>query len=85
MDVYGALRDEAYGIFQDLTDALFRHASSVSRRDLVLLAEMHDLAPDVMEVVELMPSGSYTRRQFSDQLNSIITAHGWGMRYGTVD
>lgn len=76
--------DGDLGVFQDLVDALFRNGRSATRRDLVLLAELQDASDDVLEVVELMPPGTYTRAEMADQMNSIITAHGWGMRYGTV-
>ena len=35
--------------------------------------------------VNLLPPGSYTRLRLCDQLNSIITAHGWAHVYGTVE
>ena len=76
--------DEDYGVLQDLVDAVFRRGTRVNRMELVTQAEAHDVSEDIMEVVELMPSGSYTRGELADQMNSIITAHGWGLRYGTV-
>lgn len=79
-----AVHDEDYGVLQDLVDAAFRSSETVDRLDLVTQAEIHDVSADIMEVVELMPPGTYTRGQLADQMNSIITAHGWGMRYGTV-
>ena len=78
-------QDEDYGVLQDLVDVVFRHAERVNRMDLLVQAEVHDVSPDIMEVVELMPPGSYDRGQMCDQMNSIITAHGWGLRYGTVE
>lgn len=80
-----AVHDEDYGVLQDLVDAAFRSNDTVDRLDLVTQAEIHDVSADIMEVVELMPSGTYTRGQLADQMNSIVTAHGWGMRYGTVE
>ena len=38
-----------------------------------------------MEVVDLLPAGKYKRGRLCDQLNSIVTAHGWGNVYGTVE
>ncbi|EHF02046.1 hypothetical protein HMPREF1008_00976 [Olsenella sp. oral taxon 809 str. F0356] len=75
-----------YGELQRLVDAVFEDAPGgmVSRMDLVLRAQLVDLPDDLAEVVELMPSGSYTRPRLCDQMNSIITAHGWGSVYGTV-
>ncbi len=77
--------DEDYGVLQDLVNAVFRKGGRVSRMELVTQAEAHDVSADIMEVVELMPSGSYSRTELTDQMNSIITAHGWGLRYGTVE
>lgn len=45
---------------------------------------MEDLPADLLEVVDLLPAGTYSRSRMCDQLNSIITAHGWGYVYGTV-
>ncbi len=75
-----------YGELQRLVNSLFEDAPSgmVSRLDLVLRAQLVDLPDDLAEVVELMPGGSYTRPRLCDQMNSIITAHGWGSVYGTV-
>ncbi len=77
-------QDEDYGVLQELVDAAFRTSATADRLDLVTQAEIHDVSADIMEVVELMPPGRYTRGQMADQMNSIITAHGWGLRYGTV-
>ena len=76
--------DEDFGVLQELVDAVFRTSETTDRIGLVTHAEIHDVSADVMEVVELMPPGTYTRGQMADQMNSIITAHGWGLRYGTV-
>lgn len=75
-----------YGELQHLIDDLYREAphASVKRVDVVVRAEVNDLSPELMEVVELLPAGSYKRVRLCDQLNSIITAHGWAYLYGTV-
>ena len=78
-------QDEDFGVLQDLVDVAFRGKERASRMDLVIQAEVHDVSADIMEVVELMPPGTYDRGQMCDQMNSIITAHGWGLRYGTVE
>lgn len=75
--------DEA-GELQRLVDALFQGATSAEALQLVAQAEICDVSADVLEVVNLLPGGTYTRTQMADQLNSIITAHGWGLLYGTV-
>ena len=76
---------EEYGELQRLVDALYATEETVSSVDVVVRAEMYDLAPDLIEVVELLPAGNYKRGRLCDQLNSIITAHGWGYIYGTVE
>ena len=76
---------EEYGERQRLVDALYATEETVTSVDVVVRAEMDDLAPDLIEVVELLPAGNYKRGRLCDQLNSIITAHGWGYIYGTVE
>lgn len=82
----GSPSDE-YGELQRLVDALYavNPSRAVSRMDVIVRAEVDDLGEDLMEVVELLPGGSYRRRRLCDQLNSIITAHGWAYLYGTVE
>ena len=77
-----------YGELQQLVEALYREvgpSGSVSRIDVIMRAEIDDLSDDLREVIELLPAGSYKRGRLCDQLNSIITAHGWGLVYGTVE
>ncbi len=78
---------EEFGELQGLVDDLFEEQphGSVSRMDVLVRAEVNDLSADLMEVVELLPAGSYKRPRLCDQLNSIITAHGWAYLYGTVE
>lgn len=78
---------EDFGELQQLVDDLYaqRPAGLVSRMDVLVRAEVNDLPPDLMEVVELLPAGTYKRGRLCDQLNSIIGAHGWGYLYGTVE
>ena len=78
---------EDYGELQRLVDDLYRQSASgsVKRVDVIIRAEVNDLPDDLMEVVNLLPSGSYKRARLCDQLNSIITAHGWAFLYGTVE
>ncbi len=77
-------RSEDYGALQKVVDALYANARTVSRLDVVLGAEAADLPRDLMEVVELLPPGTYTRERLCTQLNSSIGGHGWGYVYGTV-
>ncbi len=77
-----------FGELQDLVDALYREvgpSGSVSRIDVILRAEIDDLNDDLREVIDLLPAGTYKRGRLCDQLNSIVTAHGWGFVYGTVE
>lgn len=69
---------------QPLVDALFAEQPFAKQLDFVLLAEAFDLDEDLLEVVNLLPPGFYLREEMCDQLNSIITAHGWGNIVGTV-
>ena len=80
-------RSDEYGELQRLVDALFAVGPSkaVSAMDVVVLAETFDLSPELMDVVDALPSGSYKRYRLCDQLNSIITARGLGFVYGTVE
>ena len=48
-------------------------------------ADAFDLNDDLVEVIELLPSGSFTRTRLCDQINSILSGHGWGSYYGTVE
>lgn len=74
-----------YGSLQKLVDELFDEEESIRRLDAVMLAEVHDLPTDLLEVVNLLPPGTYTRRRFCDQVNSSIAGHGWGYVYGTIE
>ena len=81
-----AMRSDDYGALQTVVNALFSDArvESVRRLDVVLSAEANDLPSDLLEVVGLLPPGTYTRRRLCDQLNSAIVGHAWGQVYGTV-
>ena len=72
---YGSFQAEEFGDLQRLIDRL----------DLIVQAEILDLAPDLMEIVNLLPPGYYDRQSLCDQLNSALAAHGWGAVYGTVE
>ncbi len=82
-------RSEDYGELQRVVNAVF--APGVSSRatatklDVVARAEIFDLCEDLREVVEALPSRTYTRQRLCDQLNSILIAHGLGSVYGTVE
>ena len=78
---------DEYGELQRLVDDVYRTNPShaAPRMDVLVRAEINDLSRDLMEVVNLLPAGSYKRARLCDQLNSIITAHGWSYLYGTVE
>ena len=78
---------DEYGELQGLVDDLYEDdpQAQVARMDVLVRAEVNDLSDDLMEIVELLPAGRYKRVRLCDQLNSIITAHGWAYLYGTVE
>lgn len=73
-----------FGMLQDLVDHLFRDAKEVNQLDAIMEAEIIDLPADLQEVVGLLPPDRYNRQRFATQLNSILSAHGWSSRYGSV-
>ena len=82
---YSSFQAEEFGDLQRLVDGLFTDHKAIERLDLIVQAEIMDLAPDLMEIVNLLPPGVYDRQALCDQLNSALAAHGWGATYGTVD
>lgn len=66
-------------------DALFASRPLVPRVEVIVRAELADLPPDALGIVNLLPPGEYTRQRLCDQLNSATTAHGWGRTFGTFD
>lgn len=81
----GSFQAEEFGDLQRLVDGMFIGRESIDRLDLVVQAEILDLADDLMEIVTLLPPGTYDRQHLCDQLNSALAAHGWGSMYGTVE
>ena len=82
---YGSFQAEEFGDLQRLVDGLFYDRKAIDRLDLIVQAEILDLSPDLMEIVNLLPPGHYDRQSLCDQLNSALAAHGWGAVYGTVE
>ena len=76
-----------YGELQNLVNDVYavNPSQGVSRLDVLERAEINDLPEDLMEIVNLLPAGVYKRQRLCDQLDSIITAHGWAYLYGTVE
>lgn len=78
-------QSEEYGELQRLVDGLFQGRDTVDRMDLVVQAEILDLGADLLEIVNLVPPGTYSRQRLCDQINSALAAHGWATLYGTVE
>ena len=80
-------RSAHYGELQKLVDEVYavNPSHSVARIDIITRAEIDDLNDDLMEVITLLPGGSYHRSQLCDHINSILAAHGWSFVYGTVE
>ena len=70
---------------QRLVDRAFRDNGQVSRLDVILCAEALDLSDVILGIVTLLPPGRYSRQRLCNQLNSAITAHGYGSALGTVE
>ena len=79
------IQADEFGDLQRLVDTAFLNTTIVKRIDLILLAEAHDLHEDLIEIISLLPPGTYSRQRLCDQLNSALAAHGWGRVYGTVE
>ena len=75
-----------HGVLQNFVDALFEDDPErrVARLDVVVAADSADLPQDLMEIIELLPPGTYTRHRLCAQLNSAIGAHAWSHTYGMV-
>lgn len=76
---------EEFADLQRLVDRLFANSTIVDRLDLLVQAEVLDLSSNMMEIVNLVPTGSYNRVRLCDQINSALAAHGWGATYGIVE
>lgn len=82
----GSFQSEEFGELQRLVDGMFAGGrTSIERLDIVAQAEILDLSADLLEIVNLLPPGTYDRQRLCDQINSALAAHGWGSAYGTVE
>ena len=82
------MRSSHYGALQDIVDSLYADLGpkdAVRRLEVVVAAGAADMPCDLMEIINLLPPGSYTRQRLCDQLNSAIGGHAWGQVYGTVE
>ncbi len=78
-------KSEHYGELQNLIDELFESRNTLTSMELLVNAEIRDLHPDLIEICQIVPPGTYSRQALCDQMNSAIAGHGWGGVYGTVD
>jgi len=78
-------KSEHYGELQNLIDELFESRNTLTSMELLVNAEIRDLHPDLIEICQIVPPGTYSRQALCDQMNSAIAGHGWGSVYGTVD
>ena len=82
----GSFQSEEFGELQRLVDGMFAGGrTSIERLYIVVQAEILDLSADLLEIVNLLPPGTYDRQRLCDQINSALAAHGWGSAYGTVE
>ncbi|WP_072414959.1 hypothetical protein [Collinsella phocaeensis] len=82
----GSFQSEEFGELQRLVDGMFAGGrTSIERLDIVVQAEILDLSADLLEIVNLLPPGTYDRQRLCDQINSALAAHGWASAYGTVE
>ncbi|MDO5789964.1 MAG: hypothetical protein ACLTCF_02270 [Eggerthellaceae bacterium] len=73
-----------YGVLQEFIDRLFDGREDYMRLEVVLEGEAYGLNGELMEVLNLLPPGLYTRDRLCSQINSSLSSHGWGYVYGAV-
>lgn len=73
-----------YGVPQEFIDRLFDGREDYMRLEVVLEGEAYGLNGELMEVLNLLPPGLYTRDRLCGQINSSLSSHGWGYVYGAV-
>lgn len=73
-----------YGVLQEFIDRLFDGRDDYMRLEVVLEGEAYGLNGELMEVLNLLPPGLYTRDRLCSQINSSLSSHGWGYVYGAV-
>ncbi len=73
-----------YGVLQEFIDRLFIGREDYMRLEVVLEGEAYGLNSELMEVLNLLPPGLYTRDRLCSQINSSLSSHGWGYVYGAV-
>ena len=73
-----------YGVLQEFIDRLFIGREDYMRLEVVLEGEAYGLNSELMEVLNLLPPGLYTRDRRCSPINSSLSSHGWGYVYGAV-
>ena len=73
-----------YGVLQEFIDRLFIGREDYMRLEVVLEGEAYGLNGELMEGLNLLPPGLYTRDRLCSQINSSLSSHGWGYVYGAV-
>ena len=73
-----------YGVLQEFIDRLFDGREDYMRLEVVSEGEAYGLNGELMEVLNLLPPGLYTRDRLCGQINSSLSSHGWGYVYGAV-
>lgn len=73
-----------YGMLQEFVDRLFSGREDYTRLEVVLEAEAFGLNAELVEIINLLPPGLYTRDRLCGQINSSLSSHGWGYVYGAV-
>ena len=73
-----------YGVLQEFIDRLFDGREDYMRLEVVLEGEAYGLNSELMEVLNLLPPGLYTRDRLCSQINSSLSSHGWCYVYGAV-
>lgn len=71
-------------VLQEFIDRLFDGREDYMRLEVVLEGEAYGLNGELMEVLNLLPPGLYTRDRLCGQINSSLSSHGWGYVYGAV-
>ena len=79
-----SIQGPQFGVLQQFVDRLFQDREELSRLDVVLEAEACDLGEDLLEIINLLPPGTYSRIRLCSQLNSALSSHNWGYYYGSV-
>ena len=73
-----------YGTLQEFVNDLYESEEEYTRLNVIIQAESFGLNEDLLEVVNLLPPGTYGRDKLCSQLNSSLSSHGWGYVYGAV-